>query len=173
MCFCNDNNYNLQVIDFVSKSVQLCIARCTLCSIGMVVSALSMLISDGRTHDHLLSCLPIALHHLEVFVKFRLMGASGPVEFAPLSEKRAAEIGAEIISEFFVYGTAASIILYEYWKSVQRGQEKDESQDQKIRKLDFKLKELETEVQKLHKQLTVQKGRTDPSQGVPMAQVKS
>ena len=112
----------------------------------------------------------IALHHLEIFVKFRVMGASGSVEYALLSEERAAEIGAEMIGEFFVYGTAASLILYEYWKSVQRGQEKDESQDEKIRKLDSKLTELEIEVQKLQKQLTVEKGRTKEGQAGPKPQ---
>lgn len=100
-------------------------------------------------------------------MKFRVMGASGSVEYALLSEERAAEIGAEMIGEFFVYGTAASLILYEYWKSVQRGQEKDESQDEKIRKLDSKLMELEIEVQKLHKQLTVEKNRTKEGQAGP------
>ena len=100
-------------------------------------------------------------------MKFRVMGASGSVEYALLSEERAAEIGAEMIGEFFVYGTAASLILYEYWKSVQRGQEKDESQDEKIRKLDSKLTELEIEVQKLQKQLTIEKSRTKEGQAGP------
>lgn len=114
----------------------------------------------------LLSC-SVALHHLEMFVKFRLMGASGSVEYAVLSEERAAELGAEMIGEFFVYGTAASLILYEYWKSVQRGQEKDESQDEKIRRLEHRIKETELDVQKLHKLLTTEKkSRTSGSQAM-------
>ena len=106
-------------------------------------------------------------------MKFRLMGSSGRVEYAPLSEERAAEIGAEMIGEFFVYGTAAGLILYEYWKSVQRGQEKDESQDEKIRKLGLKMKELEIEVQKLHNQLTVEKSRTQSSHAASKPRVSS
>ena len=99
-----------------------------------------------------LSLLPV-LHRLEVFVKMRLMGVQGPTEVQALKPDKAAEIGAELIGEFFVYSFAASIVLFEYWRSSQKEQHQDEVQDSKIAKLHVTVGRLDGEVVELKKRL--------------------
>ena len=88
----------------------------------------------------------VVLHWLEVFVKMRLMGASGPTQVKPLSNEKAVEIGAEIIGELIVYSIASSAIIAEYCRSSRRGQAVEDTQDQKISKLNNKLKLLDREM---------------------------
>ena len=87
-----------------------------------------------------------ALHYLEVFVKMRLMGLSGPAEYQPLREERAVQLGSEIIGEVFLYSVAASFLLYEYYRSVRKDQERDDSQDLKLVKIQERLKALDKEM---------------------------
>ena len=75
---------------------------------------------------------PAALHHLEMFVKYRLMGGTGKVEYAPLKEERAVEVGSEMIGEMVIYGIAAGILFYEFWSSKQQSEERDRAQDMRI-----------------------------------------
>jgi len=87
-----------------------------------------------------------ALHYLELFVKMRLMGVTGPTEYKPLKEERAVELGSELIGEVFLYGVAASYIMYEYYKSVKKEQERDDNQDMQLAKLHERLKALDVEM---------------------------
>ena len=91
----------------------------------------------------------IGLHRLEMFVKFRLMGAKGHVEYAPLSEEKAVEQGAEMLGELFIYGTAAGYIVYEYWKGVKKEHKKDSSTSDNITELQDKIRQLDNEVAQL------------------------
>ncbi len=79
-------------------------------------------------------------------MKMRLMGASGPTQVKPLSNEKAVEIGAEIIGELIVYSIASSAIIAEYCRSSRRGQAVEDTQDQKISKLNNKLKLLDREM---------------------------
>ena len=47
-------------------------------------------------------------------MRLRIMGMKGKVEYKPLSEERAVEIGSEILGETFLYSMAAACIVYEY-----------------------------------------------------------
>lgn len=76
----------------------------------------------------------------------RLMGVGGPTVVKPLSNEKAVEIGAEIIGEFVVYAIASSAIIAEYYRSSRKGQVVEDTQDQKIVKLNDKLKMLDREV---------------------------
>lgn len=58
------------------------------------------------------------------------MGAKGPVQYSPLSQEKAVELGAEMLGEFFLYASAASYIFYEYWKGLQKDKERDNTQDE-------------------------------------------
>ena len=91
-----------------------------------------------------------------MFVKFRLMGAKGSVEYRPLSQEKAVELGAEMLGEFFIYTTAASYIFYEYWKGMQKDKERDSTQDEQGTSLDLleeRMRAIENELKKISEQL--------------------
>lgn len=76
--------------------------------------------------------LLLALHHLEVFVKYRLMGGQGKVEYARLKEERAVEVGSDMIGEMVVYGIAAGVIFYEVWNSRKLAEEKERMSNEEM-----------------------------------------
>lgn len=76
--------------------------------------------------------LLLALHHLEVFVKYRLMGGQGKVEYVRLKEERAVEVGADMIGEMVVYGIAAGVIFYEVWNSRKLAEEKERMSNEEM-----------------------------------------
>lgn len=76
----------------------------------------------------------------------RLMGVSGPAEYQPLREERAVQLGSEIIGEVFLYSVAASFLLYEYYRSVRKDQEREDLQDLKLVKIQERLKTLDKEM---------------------------
>ena len=81
----------------------------------------------------------LVLHRLEMFAKMRVVGATGPTHVQPLKEEKAIEIGAEILSETFIYAVASSIILYEYWSSRRKAAAQEAEQDRDIDVLQAKL----------------------------------
>lgn len=93
------------------------------------------------------------LHYLENFVRMRLMGVSGPTEVQPLKEERAAELGADILGELFLYGTAAGYLTYEYYRSVKKEQDRDNTQDSDIDSLQESLKRVSSEVREMREKL--------------------
>lgn len=78
-----------------------------------------------------------------MFAKMRIVGATGPTHVQPLKEEKAVEVGAEILSEAFVYAVASSFILYEYWSSRQKAAAQEAEQDRDIDVLENKLKDAE------------------------------
>lgn len=54
------------------------------------------------------------------------------MEYAPLKEERAVEVGSEMIGEMVVYSIAAGILFYELWSSKQQSEERDRAQDMRI-----------------------------------------
>lgn len=91
-----------------------------------------------------------------MFVKFRLMGAKGSVEYKPLSEEKAVELGAEMLGEFFIYMMAASYIFYEYWKGIKKDKERDSTQDEQgtsLNMLEKRTRVMETEMKTLSDQM--------------------
>lgn len=105
------------------------------------------------------------MHRLEVFVKMRLMGVEGPTEVKALKVDKAAEIGAEMIGEFFIYSIAASVILLEYWRSSRREQSQDEAQDTQIAQLHKTVGRLDGEVTELRKRLEQLESRPGTKRG--------
>lgn len=95
----------------------------------------------------------LVVHRLEVFVKMRLMGAEGPTHVKPLNPDQAAKIGAEMIGEAFVYGVAASAILFEYYRGKRKEAAIDEEQDTKISLLLNRLDHLNGEVTDIKKKI--------------------
>lgn len=84
-----------------------------------------------------------------MFAKMRVVGATGPTHVQPLKEEKAVEIGAEILSETFIFVVASSIILYEYWNSRQKAAAQEAEQDKDIDVLQEKLKDAENRLSKV------------------------
>ena len=95
----------------------------------------------------------IVLHYLENFVKMRLMGVSGPTEVRALKEEKAVELGAELIGELFIFSTAASFFVYEYYRSVKKEQQRDDTQDSDIDLLQKTLEKVSGEVREIKEKL--------------------
>ena len=82
-----------------------------------------------------------------------MIGATGPTRVQPLTQKKAIEVGAEILGEAFIYTVAASAILFEYWRSSRKEATLEAEQDRdidilkdKLQKVEETLKILETKV---------------------------
>ena len=69
----------------------------------------------------------------------------------PLNEQKAAELGAEIIADTFVYSVAASLILFEYVRSKKKEQDAVDTQNSQIAKLNDSIRRLEQEVKNIKK----------------------
>ena len=83
------------------------------------------------------------------------MGGKGAIEYAPLSQEKAVELGSEMLGEFFIYATAASYIVYEYVKSKKKDKARDNTQDEQSVTI-IKLNEL---VNQMEGDITVMKNR--------------
>ena len=84
----------------------------------------------------------------------RWMGTTGPTHVKPLTEDRAAELGAEIIGDTFVYSVAASIIIFEYVRSKKKEQDTEDTQNNQIAKLNDSMQRLEREMKDIKKRLS-------------------
>jgi hypothetical protein len=51
---------------------------------------------------------------MDIAVRMKLLGLGSPDKVPALSEKQAIELGADLLSEFFVFGTTVSAIMFEY-----------------------------------------------------------
>ena len=97
-------------------------------------------------------CMPVAqlFHFYEVKVKMAALNlGTGKVTKVPkLSESQAVQQGAEILSEIIILSIASSIVIYEY----NRSKEKDEAKEEKIKAdreaIKDKLYNLEVKVEK-------------------------
>lgn len=84
----------------------------------------------------------------------RWMGTTGPTHVKPLTEERAAELGAEIIGDTFVYSVAASLIIFEYVRSKKKEQDAEDTQNNQIAKLNDSMQRLEREMKDIKKRLS-------------------
>ena len=81
------------------------------------------------------------------------MGMKGKVEYKPLSEERAVEVGSEILGESFLFSVAAGYIVYEYWRSARRDQMKEDIQNHDISDLQIQTARLEQQMAQLQETL--------------------
>lgn len=72
----------------------------------------------------------------------RLMGLGSPDKVPPLTEKAAIELGGDLLSEFFVFGTAALLIVVEYLRQSSNKTSKDTAVSQNLQTLENNVKEL-------------------------------
>lgn len=96
----------------------------------------------------------LVLHRVEVFTKMRVMGAKGSTRTKPLTEEKAVEMGAELLGETFVLAVAASIVLYEYWRSSLKEASLEAAQDKDIDVLQMKFKDAEERLTRIENKIT-------------------
>jgi len=102
-------------------------------------------------------CIPVAqlFHFYEVKMKMRALNlGGGKVTKVPkLTEAKAVEQGAEILSEFIIISIASGILIYEY----NRSSEKEEAKEEKLKadreSIKNKIFELELKVEKQSTQI--------------------
>lgn len=67
----------------------------------------------------------------------RLLGLGSPDKVPPLTEKAAIDLGADVLSELFVFGSAVAAILLEYYRQNRNKNLKAEAFEQKVDDLDL------------------------------------
>ena len=72
----------------------------------------------------------------------RILGLGSPDKVPPLTEKAAIELGGDLLAEFFVFGTAAGLILFEYLRQSKNSAIKASNMEQKVIDLEVSQTEL-------------------------------
>ena len=97
-------------------------------------------------------CIPVAqrVHRWEVKAKMRSLNLGTKVtKVPPLSEARAVEQGSELLSEGLVYFIASFIVVYEYNRSGEKEQEKEEKLVAEKAAVRARVAELEERVERM------------------------
>ena len=74
------------------------------------------------------------------------MGSKAPIEVQPLTEEKAVEMGSELLGELILFSVGVGYISYEYFKSVQKGKHKEDTQDDLIAKLNDRVNDMEAQL---------------------------
>lgn len=69
----------------------------------------------------------------------RVLGLGSPDKVPPMTEKVAIDLGGDILAEFFVFGTAASLILFEYFRQSSNTKSKTDAFEQKVLDMESQL----------------------------------
>ncbi len=75
-------------------------------------------------------------HKFNINIRMRLLGLGSPDTVKPLTEKAAIELGADLISDFFVFGTAAGAIFFEYLRQSNNTKAKQAQISNKVNNID-------------------------------------
>lgn len=77
------------------------------------------------------------------------MGSKAPIEVQPLTAEKAVEMGSELLGELLLFSVGVTYISYEYFRSVQKGRHKEDSQDNLIAKLNDRVNVMETQLKSI------------------------
>ena len=104
--------------------------------------------------DHV--CIPLGkmLHWADVKIRLRLLNLGGLNIIPPIEDKKAAEMGSQIILEFIVILIFSAIVVFEYNRTLQKEEKKDNK-----RKQDFD--EIRSAIEQLEKTLELQSTQLD------------
>jgi len=96
-------------------------------------------------------CIPLGkgLHWADVKIRLRLLNLGGLNIIPPIEDKKAAEMGSQIILEFIVILIFSAIVVFEYNRTLQKEEKKDNK-----RKQDFN--EIRSTIEQLEKTLELQ-----------------
>lgn len=81
-------------------------------------------------------------HKIDIIMRMRILGLGSPDKVPPLTEKAAIELGGDLLAEFFVFGTAAGLILFEYLRQSKNSAIKANTMEQKVADLEVSQSEL-------------------------------
>ncbi|XP_072031835.1 optic atrophy 3 protein homolog [Amphiura filiformis] len=89
-------------------------------------------------------CMRIAnFHHfLDVNLRMRSLGLGKAKSVEPLKEEAAVELGANIISEVFLFSVGAGTIAYEYYRQAKKSNTREENQLQDIDELQLRVEQM-------------------------------
>ena len=101
-------------------------------------------------------CIPLGkmLHWADVTIRLRLLNLKGLNFIPPIEDKKAAEMGSQIILEFIVILIFSAIVVFEYNRTLQKEEKKDEK-----RKQDFD--EIQSTIETLEKIVELQSTQLD------------
>ena len=91
----------------------------------------------------------------------KLLGLGSPDKVQPLSEKQAVELGADLLSEFFVFSTAVGIIIIEYVRQSKNKANKDTQMTNNIENLNTRNEQVLIDIEKNLKLLSSLKKSID------------
>jgi len=103
-------------------------------------------------------CLPVAqfFHWYEVKIRMQTLGLGKVKKVPKLNESEAIETGAQLLSEFLLFGIAAGVLIYEYNRSSEKEEAKqeaikkqEEEQKNKIMNLVFTVEKQEVQIREL------------------------
>jgi TolA-binding protein len=78
----------------------------------------------------------------------KLLGLGSPDKVPALNEKQAIELGAELMSEFFVFGTAVAAILLEYLRQAKKTENKSNQMSNDIESLNARNEQVLKDIEK-------------------------
>lgn len=81
-------------------------------------------------------------HNIDITLRMRVLGLGSPDKVPPLTEKAAIELGGDILSEFFVFGTATALLFIEYFRQSSNTVKKENALVQKVADLEKEQREL-------------------------------
>ena len=73
---------------------------------------------------------------MDITLRMRVLGLGSPDKVPPLTEKAAIELGGDILSEFFVFGTAVTLIMIEYLRQASNAKTKDDALHTRVKTLE-------------------------------------
>ncbi|GAB5591508.1 hypothetical protein Unana1_06408 [Umbelopsis nana] len=93
-------------------------------------------------------CISVAQisHRMEMNMKMKFLGYRKEV-IRPLNDTKAIEAGANFLSESFIFGVAASIILAENWRSRASAKNRRNQVDESLEKLEMETNSLRESIQ--------------------------
>ena len=93
-------------------------------------------------------------HNMDIILRMRLLGLGSPDKVPPLTEKAAIELGGDILSEFFVFGTAVALLLIEYIRQSSNTVKKENALVQKVSDLELEQHSILEKLDKANKRMT-------------------
>lgn len=92
-------------------------------------------------------------HNIDITLRMRVLGLGSPDKVPPLTEKAAIELGGDILSEFFVFGTACALLLIEYFRQSSNTVKKENALVQKVADLEKDQRELLLKLDKTNQRM--------------------
>lgn len=100
-------------------------------------------------------CMPPAqiYHWVEVNVKMRILNLGKPTDVPKLNEAMAIELGAELLGEMIIFGSAAATLIAEYMRQARNERLRENAKEEKQICLECDLKDLRLRVEQQEAQI--------------------